>query len=44
VATSRILSPSDGSGSTALSLTIALKDLAAEGDLEEFEDLLGDRS
>jgi hypothetical protein len=44
VAASRILSPSDGSGSTALSLTIALKDLAAEGDLEEFEDLLGDRS
>jgi len=44
VPTSRILSPSDGSGGSTLSLTIALKDLAAEGNLEEFEDLLGNRS
>jgi hypothetical protein len=43
MATSRILGPCDRSGGTALSLAITLKDLTAECNLEELEDLLGNR-
>ncbi len=44
MARSGITGPSDGGGGAALSLTVAFEDLAAESDLEEFKNLLGDGS
>ncbi len=44
MARSGITGPSDGGGGATLSLTVALEDLAAKGDLEEFKNLLGDGS
>ena len=42
MATGRILAPCDGCGGSALGLTVALENLAAEGDLKELEYLLSD--
>ena len=44
MATGGILGPGDCSWSTALGLSVALVNLAAEGDLQELEDLLRDGS